>query len=134
MAEYLARYSHRIAISNRRIVNIKGDRVQFTYKDYRDHDRIKVMALEGVEFIRRFLMHVLPKGLMRIRHYGWLANRCRAEKLKRVRAAIDRSAEAVRDPKQEEKISFAGYPCPKCRRGQLRIVASLLPAYRFDTG
>ena len=76
---YLARYSHRIAISDQRILGMEDGQVLFHYKDYRDRDTPKVMRLSGIEFIRRFLLNVLPKGLMRLRHYGFLANRCRAE-------------------------------------------------------
>ncbi len=81
---YLARYTHPIAISNQRIIDIKNDKVLFNYNDYRD-DQSKTMSLDYSEFIRRFLIHVLPKGFMRIRHYGFLANRCRAQSLKVIR-------------------------------------------------
>src|SRR5210317_1921846 len=84
---YLARYTHRIAISIQRIIDIQQDQVRFRYTDYRDN-RQKIMALHYGEFMRRFLMHVLPKGLMRIRHYGLLANRCRAQSLKVIRKIL----------------------------------------------
>ncbi|WP_456371775.1 IS91 family transposase, partial [Thiolapillus sp.] len=90
---YLARYSHKIAISDHRLIEIKGDQVHFRYKDYRD-DRLKIMKLHHEEFIRRFLMHVLPKGFMRIRHYGFLANRCRQAALARIRKILEQPVEA----------------------------------------
>jgi len=71
---YLARYTHRIAISNGRLLSMDGDRILFRYKDYRDHSRLKTQWLDGQEFVRRFLMHILQKGFMRIRHFGYLSN------------------------------------------------------------
>jgi len=79
--KYLARYTHRVAISNSRLVKLEGGRVTFTYKDYADAAKTKVMTLDGVEFLRRWTRHVLPRGFVKIRHYGLLANRHRAEKL-----------------------------------------------------
>jgi len=81
VVEYLGRYTHRIAISNHRIVNVDGDRVSFKWRDYRDNNRWKVMTISAMEFIRRFLMHVLPHRFMKIRHYGLLANRDKTKKL-----------------------------------------------------
>ena len=80
LSRYLARYSHRIDISDQRIIGIEGDEVHFRYTDYRDNQS-RIMKLERGEFIRRFLTHVLPKELIRIRHYGLLANRCRRKSL-----------------------------------------------------
>jgi hypothetical protein len=74
VVEYLGRYTHKIAISNHRIINITNDQVAFRYKDYRDQSKNKIMSLEPREFIRRFSLHVLPKGFMRIRHYGILSS------------------------------------------------------------
>jgi hypothetical protein len=79
--KYLARYTHRVAIGNSRLVKLEGGRVVFTYKDYADAAKTKTMTLEGVEFLRRWVTHVLPRGFVKIRHYGLLANRHRAEKL-----------------------------------------------------
>jgi hypothetical protein len=125
---YLARYSHRIAISDRRILGLEGDQVAFRYKDYRDHDQSKVMRLSGVEFIRRFLLHVLPKGFMRLRHFGFLANRCRAEKLRQIRGVL---AQGSTSPVAPEEVmpdtSFAGYPCPKCHQGIVHVLYPLAP-------
>ena len=76
--DYLGRYTHRVAITNRRLVSLHETRVSFLWKDYRHHDKRKVMTLDADEFIRRFLLHVLPDGFHRIRHYGYLANGRRA--------------------------------------------------------
>lgn len=131
--EYLGRYSHRTAIGNGRILALDGDSIRFRYKDYRDHDRQKVMSLPAEEFIRRFLLHVLPKGLMRIRHFGFLANCCRARKLPLIRSAIAVEAQAARadaEAAATTETAPAGYPCPKCRGGRLRVIAELRPLRR----
>jgi hypothetical protein len=86
--KYLARYTHRVAISNSRLLQLEAGRVTFHYKDYADAQRQKSMTLDAVEFMRRFLQHVLPRGFMKIRHYGLLANRQRQEKLQRSRQLL----------------------------------------------
>ena len=88
VVEYLSRYSHRTAISDARIGAICEGEVEVSYKDYQDNNRWKTLQLPGEELIRRFLLHVLPKGLMRIRHYGFLANRCRKDKLVKIRQRL----------------------------------------------
>jgi len=133
VVDYLGRYSHRIALSDHRILAIDADRVQLDYKDYRDGDRHKVLTLSGEELIRRFLLHVLPKGFMRIRHFGWLANRCRAKRLAEVRAAINAPPPEETSEDRQEPASFDGYPCPFCRQGHLRIIA-VLPPKRMTGG
>ena len=79
--DYLARYTRRIAISNARLRQVDEHSVTFSYKDYRQDARSREMTLSGDEFVRRFLLHILPKGLMRVRHYGFLANCCRRARL-----------------------------------------------------
>jgi hypothetical protein len=79
--KYLARYTHRVAISNARLLSMEDGRVSFEYKDYADGNKSKVMTLEATEFIRRFLLHILPAGFVRIRQFGFLANRARKKKL-----------------------------------------------------
>ena len=86
--KYLARYTHRVAISNARILNVSDKGVSFGYKDYADGHRSKTMTLSGEEFLRRFVRHVLPRGFVKVRHYGFLANRHRAEKLKLCRLLL----------------------------------------------
>jgi len=82
VVEYLGRYTHRVAISNNRILSIKNAFVTFKWRDYKDNSRQKVMTITAEEFIRRFLMHILPSGFMKIRHYGFLGNRNKYTKLK----------------------------------------------------
>jgi hypothetical protein len=131
---YLARYSHRIAIHDRRILGLEGDQVAFRYKDYRDHDTTKVMRLSGMEFLRRFLLHVLPKGFMRLRHFGFLANRCRAEKLKQIRAVLAQGEESpAATAELMSEAPVAGYPCPKCHRGRVQVLYPLAPL-RWEGG
>ena len=86
--DYLGRYTHRVAISNERIVNLKDNRVTISYRDSADHDQIKGLTLDACEFIRRFLLHILPDGFMKVRHYGLLSNRNRKTKLKRCRELL----------------------------------------------
>ncbi len=83
VVEYLGRYTHRVAISNNRILTMKNGQVSFKWRDYKDRNRWKVMTISAQEFIRRFLIHVLPKGFMKIRHYGILGNRNKTQKLLR---------------------------------------------------
>ena len=126
VVEYLSRYTHRTAISDSRIGAISEGEVEVSYKDYRDNDRWKWMQLPGEELIRRFLLHVLPKGLMRVRHYGFLANRCRKEKLAKIREILGQVVdEAATDESAQAKKS--DWPCPKCHQGQMRVRLALSP-------
>jgi len=119
---YLSRYTHRVAISNRRLIKADADNVTFKWKDYRaeGRERFKTMTLATGEFIRRFLMHVLPKGLHRIRHYGLFANGNRAENLARIRAllkAISNAQPDRNDPPQDDADQTTREtlgPCPCC--------------------
>ena len=86
--KYLARYTHRVAISNARLVDMSDGRVSFRYKDYADGHKQKTMTLSAEEFLRRFLQHVLPKGFVKVRHYGLLANRQRAARLEQCRCLL----------------------------------------------
>ncbi len=86
--KYLARYTHRVALSNSRLVALEGGRVTFRYQDYADGRKHKTMTLAAEEFLRRFVQHVLPKGFVKVRHYGLLANRCREERLHRCRRLL----------------------------------------------
>jgi hypothetical protein len=109
--KYLARYTHRVAISNSRLVSLDDERVTFRYKDYADDRRHKTMVLSAHEFIRRFLQHVLPSGFVKIRHYGLLANRYRAAKLRVCRALLLVVAVAAL---LSSGASAAASPCPHC--------------------
>lgn len=120
---YLASYSHRIAINNQRLIGMDKDQVKFSYKNYQEN-KSGIMELHYAEFIRRFLMHVLPKGLMRIRHYGLLSNRCRRTSLDIIRQALAKPA-ALKDKAKKEATPV--YPCPKCRKGHLVLIQKLNP-------
>ena len=124
---YLARYSHRIAISDQRIIWIEDERVHFRYKDYRNNQS-KIMKLERGYLIRRFLMHILPKGLMRIRHYGLLANHCRRKSLEIIRTILAQPAETA---EKEHRGEAPAYPCPKCKKGHLIAIALLDPVWPY---
>jgi hypothetical protein len=123
---YLGRYTHRVAIANSRLVSIADERVAFRWKDYRHHGRTKVMTLEAGEFIRRFLLHTLPDGFHRIRHYGFLANGQRAAKLALCRRLLD-VAVADAPPDRATDDAALGEParCPCC--GGAMILTGLLP-------
>ena len=95
---YLGRYTHKTAIANHRLVDFDGEHVRFRWRDYADGNKVKVMRLDVDEFIRRFLLHVLPRGFTRLRHYGLLANRCRARKLARCRALLAQPDPEPREP------------------------------------
>ncbi len=113
MLAYLSRYTHRVAIANSRLISADASGVAFKYKDYRIEgpDRYKVMTLDPAEFIRRFLVHVLPKGFHRIRHYGLLANGVipRAKKLARARQLIAEAPHIEPLPQRPPD-----HPCPHC--------------------
>jgi hypothetical protein len=129
---YLGRYTHRIALSDRRLVGINATRVGLRYTDYRDGGRHKTTWLEGTELVRRFLLHVLPKGLMRIRHYGFLANRCWSTRVHQIRRALEMADDEV--PKRDADTATPDTePCPRCRSARLRAVALLAPQ-RFAPG
>jgi hypothetical protein len=132
---YVARYTHRVAISNNRLLDIDQGKVRFRWKDYRNGNRQRTMTLATDEFIRRFLLHVLPEGFQRIRYYGFLANRHREQKLARCRQllampqpeATDKAAvQDYRD--QYQKLTGASLTeCPACQGGHLVIIEVLKP-------
>lgn len=125
--KYLARYTYRVAISNDRIVSIQGSghdgQVTFWYKDYA-HNRVwRRMTLPGVEFLRRFFMHVLPRGFVRVRSFGFLANRHRADKLAVIRRLLASEASAPEPPATAEATEVRGPRCPHCGESVLRLLA-----------
>mgnify|MGYP001827384915 CR=1 FL=1 len=126
MLAYLSRYTHRVAISNRRLVSADADSVAFRWKDYRIKrgDRMKVMRLDTGEFIRRFLIHVLPDGFHRIRHYGLLASAQRKANIAKARALLGtpRPEHAEELASEVETIPLTlSEPCPCCG-GTMRII------------
>ena len=104
MLDYVGRYTHRVAISNNRLLDIAEAKVTFRYKDYRHHAQQKTMTLQAEEFIRRFLLHVLPQGFQPIRYYGFLANRYREQKLPRCRKLLGMPAPNQRSQKPATTI------------------------------
>jgi hypothetical protein len=131
--KYLARYTHRVAISNHRLLSLADGRVSFSYKDYAVGNVTKTMTLEVNEFTRRFLLHVLPRGFVRIRHYGFLANRCRQRKLELCRRLIGQSGGSTspivqEDEGRDEDQAAASEPtrCPMCRQGRMIIIEILM--------
>jgi hypothetical protein len=131
--KYLARYTHRVAISNRRLLSMEDGQVTFEWKDYADGNQTKTMTLEAVEFIRRFLLHVLPSGFVHIRHFGFLANRKRKEKLALCRSLLDGSqavSESGADSSGARDSDSAEQPrrCPVCKIGRLVRIQVLTAA------
>ena len=119
VVRYIGRYTHKVAISNHRILSIDKDRVRFNYKDYKDKGRIKETTLSCTEFIRRFLMHVLPDGFHRIRHYGLFANgRCKA-KVAQIRELLGSENDAALLSKDQLTEDHGGIVCPVCKKGRL---------------
>lgn len=121
---YLARYTHRVAISNHRLIGMQDGKVTFLWKDYAHGGKKRKMTLAAEEFIRRFLLHVLPKDLVRIRHYGWMANRCRRERaaLCRVLLAAEPAEAVAATPADRPR----GRKCPVCG-GVIEVVEMILP-------
>ncbi len=129
---YLGRYTHKAAIANHRLVDFDGEHVRFRWRDYADGNKVKVMRLDVDEFIRRFLLHVLPRGFTRLRHYGLLANRCRARKLARCRDLLGQPAPEPREPEttQQMMLRLTGIDitvCRQCGEATLRQTVILEP-------
>jgi hypothetical protein len=136
--KYLARYTHRVAISNARLLAVEDGHVSFLWKDRAGDGRSRCMRLEGAEFVRRFLLHVLPKGFVRIRHFGFLANRARQEKLPLVKALIGAQAPAPTTEQDHEPTPEAVRPqrdapdhCPCCEVGRMRSVGAVPPRHEL---
>lgn len=145
--KYLARYTHRVAISNGRLLGFENGHVTFQWRDSKDGNRIKVMTLDAVEFIRRFLLHIPPLSFVKIRHFGFLSNRRRSAALALCRQRLPQApadspvAALLADPQQ----SAIKRRCPICQRGTLHVTRWLSPeelqmyvrytnpAYRVDS-
>ena len=145
--KYLGRYTHRVAIANTRLIACEGGRVSFRWKDYRAGNKSKVITLDADEFIRRFLLHVLPTGFRRIRHFGFLANACRTTKLAAIRVALEAPAPppaVTHDDYRERCATLTGHHidvCPACG-GTMTLIGLLYatfpprpasPRYSCDT-
>lgn len=132
--DYVGRYTHRVAISNNRLLDIENGQVCFEWKDYRAGGQVKTMSLSADEFIRRFLLHVLPDGFQRIRYYGFLGNRYRKQKLEQCRrllgmpnrAAPTKTAEQDYRDRYEELTGLSLRQCPACKKGRM-VTVEILP-------
>ena len=127
---YLGRYTHKSAIANHRLVDFDAEHVRFRWRDYAHGNKRKVMRLDAGEFIRRFLLHVLPRGFTRLRHYGLLGNRGRARKLALCRALLAQPDPEPREPETPEAmmLRLTGIDitvCRQCGRGTLRRILIL---------
>lgn len=127
VVEYLGRYSHKIAITKHRIVSITDSQVVFRYKDYADGDKTKVLFLTREEFLRRFETHILPKGFTKIRHFGFMQNHGKMERLQKIRKCLNLSpvTQIVQIPvaiKMLEKFGTDIFKCPCCAHGRLKII------------
>ena len=131
--KYLARYTHRVAISNQRLICFEDGKVTFRWKDYAQGSSHRIMTLDAFEFLRRFLLHVLPRGFMHIRYYGFLANRNRHQKLQRIRSLLgteeasiqnDSSAVSADNPTSDTRDDASDELtlCPQCKSGRLLLV------------
>jgi hypothetical protein len=143
--DYVGRYTHRVAISNNRLLDIEDGHVTFRWKDYRDRDTQKTMTLTAEEFIRRFLLHVLPPGFQRIRYYGFLGNRYREEKLEQCRRLLqmspptqEKTGANVTDVSSDYRDRYEAltgvslHVCPACGRGRMITVQQVSPSKAQD--
>ena len=139
--DYVGRYTHRVAISNNRLLDIDNGQVSFSWKDYRDNNQQKTMTLSAAEFIRRFLLHVLPDGFQRIRYYGFLSNRYRQQKLAQCRQLLGMpTPEETPDQAQpapdyrdryEQLTGSSLRECPLCHQGRMMLLETLLAGSRL---
>ena len=129
VVNYLGQYTHRVAITNTRIKNIDSNGVTFSYKDYSDNANQKLMTLSGVEFLRRFAMHILPRGFVKIRYFGILTSAYR-EQVKSLKSKPD--IEQLTETREQRLVRLTGYKpcqCPKCKTGTMQAV-EILPRIR----
>jgi hypothetical protein len=132
--KYLAGYTHRVAISNQRLVSLDDGKVTFRWKDRANGNQPRTLNVDAVEFIRKFLLHTLPSGFMRIRHYGFLSNRSRRDKLPLVRKLLSQTQESASAPVEvpEELLTDSVQAersdrCPVCKQGRMRLVEEIKP-------
>ncbi len=135
--DYIGRYTHRVAISNNRIIDVRNRSVTFAYRDRKNGDVSRSMTLKVDEFIRRFLLHVLPEGFVRIRHFGAIANRCKKENIQRIRALTGVSEVLPEKTKKNTKdlmLELTGTDinvCPCCKDGTMMVVAEITPLWKM---
>lgn len=134
--EYLGRYTHKVAISNHRIVSVDKSKVTFTYRDRRDSDKVKKTTITAEKFISRFLLHVLPKGFMKIRYFGFLSNRDKKANVNLCKVLLGHPPELMEKTKKsinEIMMELTGTDislCPSCKKGTMRITEVLLPVLK----
>jgi hypothetical protein len=123
--EYLGRYTHKVAISNHRIVSVENDKVSFTYKDYADDSKQKIMTLEATEFLRRFCLHILSPGFRKIRYYGFMAN-VNSNLLQMQQQQMGVAAMPTNEIKKlswkviaKQKLNYDADLCPCCKKGKM---------------
>ena len=131
VVEYLGRYTHKIAISNHRLISISNDKIHFYYKDYRKGAKKYIAKLSATEFLRRYCLHILPKGFVRMRHYGILASKNKAKELNMAKKDLgqlpwkklktDWKAVAL------ERLKLDITRCPKCKAGLMEIIEIIIP-------
>jgi predicted Zn-ribbon and HTH transcriptional regulator len=137
--DYLGRYTHRVALSNDRILKVQNGEVSFSYRDRKDQDRNKTMTLNAQEFIRRFLLHVLPNGFVRVRHFGFLANRAKKHALPQCRKLLGLNPLLPEIPKRSaqdllrELTGIDLSRCPSCKKGTMILVAELPKLRSWDS-
>ena len=135
--EYIGRYTHRVAISNNRIVNVQDGEVTFAYRDRKHGDVQKTQTLKAEEFIRRFLLHVLPDRFIRIRHFGFLANRCKKDDIQRIRelkGVSETLTEKTKKNTEELMLELTGTDiskCPCCKKGTMEVIAEITPLWKM---
>ena len=127
--KYLARYTHKIAISNSRILKAENGNVSFSYKDYSNNDEKKTCTLKSSEFVRRFLMHILPHQFVRIRHFGFLANRKRTKALARLKYLLSHSKPAIAIESQLKRC----FSCPHCGSDKILRTFQILPTLKLGS-
>jgi hypothetical protein len=127
---YLARYTHRVAISNHRLVAVTDDTVSFRWKDYRHGNQVRTLTVDSEEFLRRFLLHVLPKRFVRIRYFGFVASRCRTVQLPQCRRAL--AVASAPPPATPAPPPPRSWPCPRCG-APMRVIERLTPRQLYLT-
>jgi hypothetical protein len=138
--DYLAKYVYKTAISNNRILSCDNNSVTFNWRDYSDHNNIKIMTLDSHEFIRRFLTHVLPNGFIRIRSFGFLASSCKVKKIKQIASLLHHTTPILTKEKEStDKLMFrlTGIDinlCPKCKIGKLQTITTILNFKQLQYG
>ncbi|MEI5638986.1 MULTISPECIES: IS91 family transposase [unclassified Pseudoalteromonas] len=127
LVSYLARYTRKGMLHESRLINVHGGRVRFSYRDSANGNRQRIMTLSHEAFIGCYLAHVLPRGFVRIRHYGFLANACRAKKLTMIRSQCGAAVKVSEAGKSEQSNSTPpSWPCKRCQTGRLYLMSVLL--------